>query len=508
MRNINVKSQIMIKIKLKQVLNYIYIIIAIIIMRLNVNFHGKNDKNKKHILIAPVRLDSSHYLEYIYAAYLSAHGNCVHALIDLDGKLAFRDFLKWKKNNWRNWIQVFLIKIICFAARINILQITHFESNNVLIIGRGDLHVESTIRRLRFANVIDENEVEETRDKVRRDVYNIYQSLKSANIQFDYAFISHGIYSQWGPVFDYIIENKSLCFINGSLPYYGNSFYISTNPFQVSLPCRIKNRNANLSSILAKDVLDNRLNLSSNDQKSFSFRKEDSQLKKNIAEIIDKYSTSIAFFPNCLWDGNIKERDSLFESLLDCINSTIASVQPDTLIVIRAHPAESTLWSSYAKINEFIVKRENVLFIDSSSAVSSHYVADLCNINVVYDGILALEFAYREIAVVVPSNSYYRHCPGVTTFKDASSYLNFMANISKTFNKQASLASSNGSIRARVIDWIESNFLQNRIYFSGYVMDGEPLTSKIISSGFDLVSFVELEGHIENEIESSKTNSR
>ena len=494
--------------KLKIILNYIYIIFSVIILRINAKLHIKSDKKIKSILIAPVRLDSSHYLEYIYAAYLSARGNSVHALIDLDNKLAYRDFIKGKKNFWRNWAQVFLIRMICFAARINILRIKQLDPDLALEIGRADLHVESTIRRLRYTNVIDESDVEAVRDKVRKDVYSIHQSLQSANIQFDYAFISHGIYSQWGPVFDYIAENKSLCFIYGSLPYYGNSFFISTEPFQVSLPCSVKNRNGNLNDISAKDVLDNRLNLSSNDQKSFSFREEDSQLKKNIAEIIEKYSSSIAFFPNCLWDGNIKERDSLFESLLDCINSTIASVQPETLIVIRSHPAESTLWSSYAKISEFIVKKDNVLFIDSSSAVSSHYIADLCNINVVYDGILALEFAYREIPVVVPSNSYYRHCPGVTSFKDVNSYLDFMANISNTFNNPASLASSNGSIRARVIDWIESNFLQNRIYFSGYVMDGEPLTPKIISSGFDLVSFVNLEGHIENEIASSKTNSR
>ena len=100
----------------------------------------------------------------------------------------------------------------------------------------------------------------------------------------------------------------------------------------------------NFSAIHKKKAikfLNSRINLSGYKPNHF-----DKKWVELIRSVKTEYKKTIAVFPNLTWDGAIKERDIIFESLDEWLFKTIEwSQENNVLLVIREHPQPMKIYS-------------------------------------------------------------------------------------------------------------------------------------------------------------------
>jgi len=444
-----------------------------------------SEKGARNITIAPVRLSSSHYLEILVGAQVTGSGGICNVICDINNHLNLSDvtlsigpFQAVKKSIYNKFY-----KTLFWLLRFEVVAIKKLSAYKLRETDKPDFsaHVNSTLRRLFFGGEIREDEWHDYENLLLDDCKSIFYSCVDTVSETDAVFFSHGIYSLWGPVLEAARLSNTKLIINGSLPYYGAGFYLARNAFQVSLPIDIGNR-TNQQSI-AISLLERRLNLETIDQKTFNVTKSDPKKLDEIKHFYSNFRRTISIFPNCLWDGNIDERDTIFDGLVDCINYTIKNAPLGIGICIRLHPAEATLWKSFDGLKNHIVSSENVLIVNSDSDVISHDIANLSDISIVYDGIMAIELSFTGNLVLVPSKSPYTNCPGIIVPSNKDSFWDAIEHQNKNVENI-------DSSRYAVSQWVSETYLTTLLDFPGYVSDGAPINGRILLIMFSMPSFL------------------
>jgi len=462
-------------------MSYIYVLVVSTFLYIRAKLF--EEKNNRVITIAPVRISAvPHYLEIFVGAQVTGSGGACNVLYNLNDELNIND-VTYKEEifSLRVWLVKNLFNFLFKLLKFNVVTIKKIESKNLKDFANLDMsrHVNSTIRRLIYGGFIDSSKSELLKEQLLQDCLSIYNSSIECVSKSDLIFMSHGIYSLWGPIFDLSEFHKKKCFINGSLPYYGNGFHLVKGPFQINTPHKLTNYIIEDQKNIAKLIIENRLTYNNSDQKSFRVESSNEEEIYHLNKFKSKFKKTISIYPNCLWDGNIDERDSIFNGLVACINETISNLD-DFGIIIRLHPAEATLWSNFQPLKNEINHNKNVYIVASEAKVSSHDIANMTNTCIVYDGIIAVELAYLGHRVIMPSKSTYSYCPGIISPKSLEEFW-------KVIKENPN---NNIPAKDKVAEWISNTYLNTRLSFSGYIQDGQPIKINILKIIFNVSSFL------------------
>lgn len=122
-------------------------------------------------------------------------------------------------------------------------------------------------------------------------------------------------------------------------------------------------------------------------------------------------------FTNLTWDTAVIERDDAFPSIEAWVDSTIDYFvrRPDDHLVIRIHPAETSLPSQRTRDSLFdYINRahpdlpKNITVIAPGDAVTSYQLMDQCDLGLVYTSTTGLELALNGKPVITSGETHYR----------------------------------------------------------------------------------------------------
>lgn len=272
----------------------------------------------------------------------------------------------------------------------------------------------------------------------------IYDKLKP-----DIFITSHGIYSTWGPAFDFLKEKGiySLIFIDKHV--HSEDFrdiYFSDTIAQKLTESKFWKsfKKANVTEHMEKMVRDyfsKRFNYDVFDTKIYYSKGTNTfTIDKN-----DGYQYHVAMFPNIIWDGNVKDRHTVFDNLTDWIISTIDYVEKRTEIklIIKSHPAEASLYRTSTKTEDIIKKNfdikefKNVTLIPPERNINTYqFLKSGVDLGICYDGFLAIEMPFLKIPTIICTDSgRFSVEDGNFTVKDKNQYFYYLDNIDYIIKK-------------------------------------------------------------------------
>lgn len=264
-------------------------------------------------------------------------------------------------------------------------------------------------------------------------------------IKPDFFITSHGIYSTWGPAYEFLKQHgiKSLvCARSHSHSMDVQDIYFTYAKAQTLSRCKLWQdyKNTSITEAMRKKVeelFDFRINHKTKDTKLYYKGKINLyKIDKN-----DGYKYHIAIFPSLIWDGNIIDRHIAFKGVLDWLLSTIHYFKNkrDAKIYLKFHPAEVSTFNKSAKIQDLIQnylkskKIKNLVLIPTEYKIDPYeFLKSGIDFGICYDGMLALEMPYLKIPVLL-GGVRGRFCVdgGNFTINNKKDYYNYLDNLDK-----------------------------------------------------------------------------
>ena len=241
--------------------------------------------------------------------------------------------------------------------------------------------------------------------------YTSFYRQLDAEFEIDRVVCWDGIYVTYGVARD--IFNKSTNLIFQHTGFESKRLCMEFQPFSISSSpidyFNFKQRDKLEDKDDIAEFLDRRTNVSS--VKSFD------SLRKKITDIQNRYHSQkvVTIYPNITWDGSIEGRDVFFSGYSNWIIETLDFCLENNLIVIfREHPQNESNYSNFTssislmeeEFNHF--NDERIIKVKATDKISSFLIArELSELNIVYNGTIALELAYLQLPVIIAGNSPY-----------------------------------------------------------------------------------------------------
>jgi hypothetical protein len=278
-------------------------------------------------------------------------------------KLALSRLIKWSYKH-KNIKFIYLSEMNLEENKIN---------NFALATSLDKQQAESSVRRFFETGEMDLN-LELHQDYYEQSLMNCLVSKYAAinlvqTLSPNLYITSHGIYSVWGPAYNYMVSKNVPSLIYGAHSYKSREILICDVIAQkLASDSGWQNFNntfsmSELEYEMVCEYFEHRINFKENDTRMYyghykSFKEIKLKREKNLK--------NYCLFPNVIWDGDVYERNTIFKGVLDWILQTIRLFRncPHRLI-IRFHPAETTIWKNSKSLEGII--REKIHDIDSIS---------------------------------------------------------------------------------------------------------------------------------------------
>jgi len=288
-------------------------------------------------------------------------------------------------------------------------------------------HAISSTRRMFKTDDIDLNET------VVKHVYQ--QQLKQAtesyylgkyiyeHLEIDTFITSHGIYSLWGPCFSYLRDHNIHSVVYGTHSYNKEKWIIIKNAVvqfaNESLQWKdFRNQTLKKDQYAEIDEYMKNRSLGNAQDTQIYYSKVNKEIVSPVMEKIIKFKGDkklFCAFPNVSWDGAETDRDIVFNNLIDWLQYTIQAFEQelDAKLIVRFHPAESTLHSSVKNTRSFLEERmnlsslQNTLFIDCDEELLTYDMFDYLDCGIIYNGFLGIELPYNGIPVITCGNGSF-----------------------------------------------------------------------------------------------------
>ena len=394
----------------------------------------------KTVVFFTIRSTSYSLFKELFISYqLAELGFKIIVLLD-DGILKHWDAVREKNNRALTHYKEKIIKMILLEQRKRII-IKCFSHVNIKIVYLSDIlgkshdeslneisknwhqHAESSTRKYFERGKVDFNNGKHL-EYYNKSLFNCSVMASVAKVtkeiyKPDLVLSTHGIYSLWGPSFDYMKQSNIPSIIFGTHAYVDQSIIISDviaqklsedsewKKYETNHIVNDKERN------LAVACFNSRINHTAPDTKIYygSIQHFESKYIER-----GKNQKSYGLFPNIIWDGDVVERNTIYNNIVDWMLSTIKRFEtsPHNLI-IRIHPAEATLWKDSQSLEE-IVKNEypnisslkNVHLISAGEKINTYeFIQNNIDIGIIYDGILLMEMPFLGIPVISCAKSRY-----------------------------------------------------------------------------------------------------
>jgi len=269
---------------------------------------------------------------------------------------------------------------------------------------------------------------------------HVFKSLKP-----DYFITSHGIYSTYGPAFDYLKKKGMNCLVYGGINMHSNVsdgvFFSDTSIMQLAgskywdaykntpVTEEMENR--------VEDYFKARITYSTADVKIlFKGKTNLYEINKN-----EGYKYHIVMFPNIIWDGNVRDRHVVFDDYLEWLILTIKYFQNNNEIklYVKAHPGEEAFdfFKTTPKVCDLleqkldISKYPNVELIRPDKKIDTYkFLMSGIDVALCYDNFLSVEIPYMKIPVImcVPNGNFAVE-DGNYVIKEKAEYFKKLDNI-------------------------------------------------------------------------------
>jgi hypothetical protein len=346
------------------------------------------------------------------------------------------------------------------------------------------LHVEASVRRYCMCGGSD---IEDHRYseiyKIALHNAKVVKTLSRELIDLinpDLFFSSHGIYSLYGPAYDYMRNSGVKTLIYGFNAHYPGKLILSKVPIQI-ISSEYNDKSTDSLSVDEKNSLEEYLT------KRVSFRHKGSDLMTyfNPANIespsfnTDRFKKriNIGIFPNVIWDGDVHIRNTIFDGTLDWIINTLTILNDlrNVNVFIRFHPAErlfdmnKSLESILRRKFAHLLRKEYVYLIPAESNLNSYdLIKEVIDLVLIYDGFLCIESVYLGKPVISCSKGAYNHKSFVYNFSDRRKYTRALLNPNEIIND---FRKNYREIRERMFRYLR--WLTNEISFDVPLLEDE-----------------------------------
>lgn len=233
------------------------------------------------------------------------------------------------------------------------------------------------------------------------------------NIKPDLYISSHGIYSTWGPAFEFL-KKEIKSFIYSGIHSHSldiRDIYFTDTVIQTLSRSSFwdKYKDVKVTSNMKEKVdliIKKRTKHRSKDTKIYY----NGQIASFKVDKNDDYKYHIAIFPSLMWDGNINERHIAFDGILDWLYTTIRYFEnrTDVKVYLKFHPAEVSMFKKSPKIQDLITehlnlgKIKNIILIPSEKKIDPYeFLKSGIDLGICYDGFLAIEMPLLKIPVIL-----------------------------------------------------------------------------------------------------------
>jgi len=396
-------------------------------------------KGKSYLFVTIRSFSFVLHQELFFANILARNGAKVVVLLD-DGNLPHWDtFQLHESGNSRNPSVTLRNKL----TRTLFLTLYHHPSIKVvytssLLKGKGkdaiekqtldkgdELNAVSSVRRYFECGYYDEKDkdhqayYQETVKNIK--MMKLFSKCLLEDYRFDAVISSHGIYSIWGTAYNFFKSKGIKAYVHGPHAYRNCHTHFTDTLAQTlskDSSCIEYMKTGILDDNIKKIVDDYFLARRNHTTKDTSIyyswmdKKEELSIGKK-----DKKTINYGMFPNIIWDGDIAQRDTIFNGMLDWMIKTIDYflAHPENNLTIRFHPAEATLWKDTAKLSDTILKlypkieeAPNITLIKAEQQIDTYsFVRNNIDVGIIYDGILSLELTHMHKPVLSPSCNRY-----------------------------------------------------------------------------------------------------
>jgi len=325
----------------------------------------------------------------------------------------------FKKINYENWQE---LRKYAKASTIRFFKTSVLDFNNEYV---------KFYYKLSLLNaILSRNVAEYVFNEIKPDLY----------------ITSHGIYSTWGPAFQYLFDNGVNTLVYSSA--HGHSmnprewFFSDTRTYFLSKSKFWQKYKQNPVTEYMKKAMENYFR---NRQSYFTVDTKMLYGGKTTSFKVDKnegYKYYVALFPNVIWDGNITDRHKIFENYLDWIISTINHVKgrTDLKLYIKSHPSEVTLLKNSPKFVDIIKMKttlsnvNNIVLIPPEKKINTYeFLKSGIDLGIVYDGFLAVEIPLLKIPTIICVKGGMFFVENGQLIPDSKEiYFNYLDNIDKT----------------------------------------------------------------------------
>lgn len=400
------------------------------------NIPASDKLNGKRVLFVTIRSFSFIFFQELFFANVYARqGAKVKVLLD-DGLLPHWDSyqLPDKKeilNPYKNF-KIRLVKFYLLRAfshpNISIIYLSSLISESTLKQARADINEQDKKDCISSVRRYFQNGRADLTDPVQKKYYDasiencVIMKTAINRIIEDWnptlAITSHGIYSLWGPGYTILKKQSIPTYVYGPHPYQPDCFDITDTLIQTL--CRDSDavdymKNGVFTEENKKEIqefFDKRQNHKTIDTAIYYSWMDKEKADTSFFDKKDESVTTFCMFPNVIWDGDVAQRDKVFDGNLDYIISTINSFRNSkNFLYVRCHPSEATLCVNDIKLIDVLEKEipdlyelKNVKIIRSEWKIDTYdFIRNYVDVGIVYDGIIAMELTYLGKPVISPS---------------------------------------------------------------------------------------------------------
>lgn len=245
-------------------------------------------------------------------------------------------------------------------------------------------------------------------------------------IKPDVFVTSHGIYSLWGPAYNYLKSSQVPTVIYGLHAHVKASMAISDMIFNFMNESNDWKQYTNKSTTQEERIkvdlyMRERMDGACTDVAAYFSNYNHSEFFSKIHNKIKNFKNNnkriYCAFPNVIWDGADDKRNLAFLSIIDWLKNSVEIMKnkPQDLLLIRCHPAESTYYKTGKSIYEILMKEvpdidkyANIVIIPPDERFNTYeFVKENIDVALIYNGFMGLEMPYLGIPTIVAGCGVY-----------------------------------------------------------------------------------------------------
>lgn len=247
--------------------------------------------------------------------------------------------------------------------------------------------------------------------------YSRVISNLNKNLKIKTLISSHGIYSTWGSIIDTCkkLNIYSIVWGRGYIGQ-GNLLFGNNNSYHEEFIYEkpIYNKEDKVTEVENEVLSYYKKKMEPDSKVDFINYYKDLQQNNDkegmdLSEIAKLYKIVFGMYTNIPWDGEMLKPTENFPTTRIFVKSVIEwfDKNPECLLIIRAHPAEvsredgkGTETFQDLLLSEFKILPKNVIFIKPDSSITSYFVSNIADANILFGSTMSLELAIQKKVVI------------------------------------------------------------------------------------------------------------